>query len=199
MRNNNFLNKITDQTKEVYNLFDADFWFGKEENRAHKKIINQDMSLEKKEETELGGGKLGNNFLNINFQDLKKNSTLKTKEALHLENVKKENVSKSIKINHEPMMSSTPAGYIKLFLENTNTNELFIKHNITLKYIQIENNLFIKSVLLVNDDRELDCFSVGENESLTITKENNSILKLSIRELNGNTDQIMIVNGRVVV
>ena len=78
MRNNNFLNKITDQTKEVYNLFDADFWFGKEENRAHKKIINQDMSLEKKEETELGGGKLGNNFLNINFQDLKKNSSDRT-------------------------------------------------------------------------------------------------------------------------
>jgi hypothetical protein len=53
-------------------------------------------------------------------------------------------------------------------------------------------------MLLVNDDRELDCFSLGENHSLTIKKENNSILKLFTQEINGKIDEVIIVNGRVV-
>jgi hypothetical protein len=172
------LNKTIKKTKDIYNFFDTDFWFGKEENKSDKKILyikSENETLKNvltKNENILESGI--NNFSGISFQDLKKDRVYENQKEI------------------------CPNGYIKLNLENIDTNELFIKHNITLKYIQVENNMYIKSILLVNDDKELDCFSVGENHSLKIKKENNSILKLFIQEINGNVDEIMIVNGRVV-
>ncbi len=171
MRANNILNKIIIKSKDIYEYFDADFWFGKEENRADKKLLK--IKTEKVIESNVLE-KDTRVFSGISFEDLKKD--------------------RNPQINKEVF----PTGYIKLNLENIDTNELFIKHNITLKYIQVENNMYVKSILLVNDDRELDCFSVGENHSLTIKKENNSILKMFIQEINGNMDEVMIVNGRVV-
>jgi hypothetical protein len=189
MKKVNNLNIILTKIKNIYNYFDDEFWFGKEINRADKKVI-EIKSIDKSMNE--------NRLMSIDFKDLKREK--RNLEPLIEKNldVNKESDKEYEKDGEDRSKSLIPAGYIKLFLENTNTNELFIKHNITLKYLQVENNMYIKSMLLVNDDRELDCFSLGENHSLTIKKENNSILKLFTQEINGKIDEVIIVNGRVV-
>lgn len=92
----------------------------------------------------------------------------------------------------------TPHGYIPLRLEGIDANELFTKHNITLKCLHIDGQLFIKSLLLVSDEREFDCYHLGENQSMKITKENESLISFTIHEKNGKSDTIYAVNGRIV-
>lgn len=180
--------KNINKMKNLLNIFDADFWFGIEEKKMLKKTTNKkelkDKDLDKdlrllKKELEISE----NNLTHVNFQDLKRKTLIVT------------DFQKNIPIDTVKLM---PAGYIELYLENTNTDELFAKHNITLKYINIDNSTYIKSVLLVNDDRELDCYSLGENQSLTIKKENTSILRFIIKEKGGKVEEVTVVNGRVL-
>ena len=100
--------------------------------------------------------------------------------------------------NDIDILDIIPSGYIKLFLEYIDINQIFIKHNITLTYLDLGGQKYIKSFILGNEAKEVDCYSEGENESLTIKKDNNSIIKIILKEKNGNVSEFSVVNGIVI-
>ncbi len=95
-----------------------------------------------------------------------------------------------------------PQGYIRLILKDIDVNQIFLKHNMTLKYLEIEKEggkqKYIKSFILGSEGREMDCYSVGENMSLTIEKHNSSILNLKLKEISGREENLSIVNGVII-
>lgn len=174
----NFKNKLI-------KFFSEDFWFQDErENKAEKRYI-EDI----KEES----------LKTINILELKKRKNISSNK--NEINIEREN--KSIKdLDFKQLTISenleNPQGYIKLFLKDITIDQLFLKHNITLKYLNIGNNLFIKSFILGNESKEIDCYNVGENESLTIEKHNNSIINIKLKETLGNEESLSVVNGIVL-
>ncbi len=91
-----------------------------------------------------------------------------------------------------------PVGYIRLYLEGIDINQLFLKHNITLKYLDLGGKLYIKSFILGQENREIDCYSEGENQSISIKKKNDSQLSVKLLELGGGVQDIAIVNGVII-
>ena len=186
------------------NLFlniNSNFWFGDfKENTESEKDISKSM-LEIKVKSLSGVGM--ENKENLIRRD--KKETVKDNDS-NMETLKKEDF-KSVKNLEE---NKIPAMYIKLFLEDININQLFLKHNITLKYIEIiDEELFknsgirkadkyIKSFILGNMDREIDCYSNGENESLIISKQNASITNITLQEKSGTLEKIIVVNGVII-
>lgn len=170
-------------------LMDGSFWFGKDENKAEvKKVIN----------TKFADNNLEENFeqVKISFLDMGKEKESK----ITIEEVKVEKVTS---IQAEDKMSedlnlNNPLGYIKLIMINTNPNELFVNHNITMQYLTINGNKFIKELRLTNQGRELDCYSEGENKSLTIEKISSTQLLITLEEENGKLDKFIIINGAII-
>lgn len=93
---------------------------------------------------------------------------------------------------------SKPNGYIDLYLININVDELFLKHNITLQYLDINGGKYIKEIKLSNQGRELDCFADGENKSLTMEKISSTQLLITLEESSGNVEKIIIINGKII-
>lgn len=189
---NNIKKKILSNLNFFLNI-NSNFWFGDfKENTESEKDISKSM-LEIKVKSLSGVG-----------MENKEN-----RENRESEN-KKESVKEDFKSVKNLEESKIPAGYIKLFLEEIDINQLFLKHNITLKYIEIiDEELFkntsirkadkyIKSFILGNMDREIDCYSNGENESLTILKQNASIINVTLQEKIGTLEKIIVVNGVVI-
>ena len=189
---NNIKKKILSNLNFFLNI-NSNFWFGDfKENTESEKDISKSM-LEIKVKSLSGVG-----------MENKEN-----RENRESEN-KKESVKEDFKSVKNLEESKIPAGYIKLFLEEIDINQLFLKHNITLKYVEIiDEELFkntsirkadkyIKSFILGNMDREIDCYSNGENESLTILKQNASIINVTLQEKIGTLEKIIVVNGVVI-
>lgn len=93
---------------------------------------------------------------------------------------------------------SMPNGYVELSLIDINFDELYAVHNINCKYIEIEGVLFIKSIVMLNDERELDCFHLGENRLVEIVKNDPSGISIIVTEISGLRDIIYVKNGRSV-
>jgi hypothetical protein len=89
-------------------------------------------------------------------------------------------------------------GWLKLKLININIDELLSKHNITLKYIEVEGEKYIKSFILANDKRELDCFNIGENDLVIFQKESDGILLVRVLEKSGVEVKLYIHKGQIV-
>jgi hypothetical protein len=82
-----------------------------------------------------------------------------------------------------------------LYMININPDELFIKHKVSMQYLTINGNKFIKEIILTNQGRELDCYSEGENKSLTIEKISSTQALLTLEELDGKTEKMIMING----
>jgi hypothetical protein len=93
---------------------------------------------------------------------------------------------------------SMPNGYVELRLIDINFDELYAVHNINCKYIEIGGVLFVKSIVMLNDERELDCFHLGENRLVEIKKYDPSGLSVTVTEIGGLRDIMYIKNGRSV-
>ncbi len=164
----------------IKDIFDEDFWFGDDKvNKAIKTYSNKDQA--------------NNTLQNINILELKNRIVSKNSEVEYQD--KSFSNFKDILIKEDV---ATPHGYVKLYLNNIDINKLFLKHNITLKYLNIGNELFIKSFILGNENKEIDCFHLGENESITIEKHNNSIIYIKVKETSGQEISLSIVNGIVL-
>lgn len=170
---NSFLNKNI-----IDSLFDGSFWFG--ENHNHAKIVK-----EMNEKFEIANELLE---VKVSFFDM---GGEKNKKELE---IKIEEVNKDI----ESKILNNPVGYIELYMSNINPDELFIRHNISMQYLTINGNKFIKELRLTNQGRELDCYSEGENKSLTIEKISSTQALLTLEELNGNLEKFIIINGVIV-
>ncbi len=164
-------------------LMDGSFWFGKNENKAEHRVIKPVYLREEK-----------TSFLDMGKEKLSKEiGEIKIGEIF----VENESVEDDIKY-FKNSFSNTPVGYIKLFMVNINPNELFVNHNITMQHLTINGNKFIKELRLTNQGRELDCYSEGENKSLTIEKISTTQLLLTLEENNGNLEKFIIINGAII-
>ncbi len=168
-----FLNKNI-----IDSLFDGSFWFGENHNYAKivkgmndKFEITNDLSEVKVSFFDMGGEK--------NKKELE---------------IKIEEVNKDI----ENKILNNPVGYIELYMNNINPDELFIKHNISMQYLTINGNKFIKELRLTNQGRELDCYSEGENKSLTIEKISSTQALLTLEENNGKLEKFIVIKGVIV-
>lgn len=170
-------------------LMDGSFWFGKNENKAEvEKVIN----------TRFANNNVKENFeqVQISFLDMGKEKESK----IIIENIQVEKVSKTQEedVTLEDSNLNNPLGYIKLIMINTNPNELFVNHNITMQYLTINGNKFIKELRLTNQGRELDCYSEGENKSLSIEKISSTQLLLTLEEKSSKLDKFIIINGAII-
>lgn len=93
---------------------------------------------------------------------------------------------------------SMPNGYVELRLIDINFDELYAVHNINCKYIEIGGVLFVKSIVMLNDERELDCFHLGENRLVEIRKHDPSGISVIVTEQNGLRDIMYVKNGRSI-
>ena len=203
--NKNYIKKI------LTSLFDGSFWFGDDKLNRADKIFVKDYSLNN---NNFSKNKRENFFDLENTEDSTKDrSAIKNRQIEILES---DDLSRGVtisEINIISDISNTPNGYIKLYLKGIDPTSLFAKHNITLKYIEvknedknnnnfkIDNNVsqkYIKSFILGNQDREIDCYSMGENESLTMEKHNSSILNVILKEKSGLEERVSIVNGIII-
>ncbi|MDQ5957118.1 MAG: hypothetical protein QG614_92, partial [Patescibacteria group bacterium] len=147
----------------------GDFWFEDENfNKANKKIIRDGKELR-------------------TIQQINKNKIIIAEEENYTGGVQE----KELRVEVSTDSNALPSGYIRLILKDIDVNTLFLKHNITLKYITANNKMYIKSFILGNEGKEIDCYNIGENESLTIDKENNSIIKIILKEIGGKEEEIM--------
>lgn len=89
--------------------------------------------------------------------------------------------------------------YVPLILENININSLYIKHKILLKYIDIDNNLYIKSIVLKKSKEEIGCFNNGENKKVIFRAKSDSLLQITAIEHNDREESIFVVNGKFVI
>ncbi len=126
-------------------------------------------------------------------------------KSIKIEKVKTKTTSTSIheiekkKIVALPQRDmSMPNGYVELRLRDINFDELYAVHNINCKYIEIEGVLFIKSIVMLNDERELDCFHLGENRLVEIVKHDPSGISIVVTEISGLRDIIYVKNGRSI-
>ena len=89
-----------------------------------------------------------------------------------------------------------PDGYVELKLKGIDFDELKTVHNINCKYMETEDGLFIKSIVMLNDGCELNCFHLGENKLVEILKNNSISISLIVTEINGLRNIIYIKNGK---
>lgn len=206
------MKKSKNNILNIESFFNGEFWFSEEKdirrikdskyNVADKKILSDEEYIE-------------SNFRHGDVTDFyNKNSKLVDKRDLAVKSQKdfdkaiynriKEDLEENMSLEEQELKARLsagaigPHGYVPLEIVDTNVNELFIKHNITLKYITADGKNYIKSILLVSDDRELDCYSLGENILVSIKKLSDSLLSISVFENTGKNEMIHVVNGRVI-
>ncbi len=128
----------------------------------------------------------------------KKESESKPKSKINDSSIHKISKKKEMR---EPVVipqrdMNMPNGYVELRLTGINFDELYAVHNINCKYIEIEDVLFIKSIVMLNDERELDCFHLGENRLVEIVKNDSATISVIVTEINGLRDIMYVKNGR---
>lgn len=184
---NNIRIRKRKSAKEILkSVVTGDFWFPDDKlNVATKKIIGADGKVKTK--------------IDQIAESVNKNSIIVPTENKIENRIENNSIEfREVVVESAVDPDSAPIGYIRLFLNGIDVNTLFLKHNITLKYITLGDKMYIKSFILGNDGKEIDCYNIGENESLTIIRENNSIVKIILKEISGNHDEITIVNGAIL-
>jgi hypothetical protein len=194
--NNKFIN-----SNFILNIICGQFWF-----KSHKKsIIKKD-----------------NNFVsNADIQmDIRKiqHKDIQTKKEIETENQKDQNlIIKNIQkeINHKEIgqgslndeeaqdldLSSIKlinSEYVPLTFENINIDSLYIKHKILLKYIKLNQKMYIKSIVFKKIDTEIGCYNQGENAEIIFKKESDSLLQIIAKEKTGKRVSIFVINGKIV-
>lgn len=156
----------------IASLFDGTFWFGDFDINVADKVLTK------------GEAKI-RTIKTISISELGKNKKVKEIDTLIPD------LTPVIPLAKGEVLH----GYIKLTLKNTDVNQIFLKHNITLKYINVSGQMYIKSLVMGNTSSEIDCYSEGENESLTIEKVNDSSLLITLLEKDGQAEVLNVING----
>ena len=100
--------------------------------------------------------------------------------------------------NRKLLDPNTPMGYVSLMFENLDINKLFIKHNIILKHLKVNDTLYIKSFILNNEKSEYACDNMGENVVIVFREKNDSFLEIIAENILGDRDYMHIINGRLI-
>ncbi len=163
-------------------LLNGSFWFEDENlNVAEKEIVVETSNEEEKRE--------------VYEQKIRTDYEALLMAEKRLEEKLVEEKEDSENINN---FTERPTGYIDLYLINLTADELFLKHNITLQYLDIKGKKYIKEIRLGNQGRELDCFAEGENRSIAMEKISSTQLVITLEEISGNIEKVIIINGRLV-
>lgn len=191
--NNNVVANITEAhfyfdklKKHTKNNIDKAFDSGKIE---YSEVINKrEIELENKNNEILFNRH--NNI--IENSDIVKNNN-KPNHNKENYNLKIDNISES-DIENDILHSQ----YVPLTIENITVNALYIKHKILLKYINIKEKMYIKSIVFKNIDMELGCYNNGENKEIIFRKKSDSLLQIIAKEKNGKEVSVFVVNGKIV-
>ena len=111
-----------------------------------------------------------------------------------------ENLKQKIEVKiKESKNISAPFGYIECQLQNTTIEDLHQKYNILLKSLNIEDKIFVQSLILLNEPKEFDCYADGENIFIEIKEIDNNLLAIKVKEKSGTEEKFYIRGGKIEI
>ena len=187
MSNNNFINNIMNYLSE--NIISGNIWFGSD-NKANtnnpknnNNVNNKSNKLLEKVIHNVTPDEHNSHFLYLNKSNNNNNKIHKTITERE---------------NKTELTSSVPIGYVKMHLENIDITMLFVKHNIIIKYIKVNDINYIKSFLINKESAEYNCYNNNENVCVYFKERNDAMLEICAENIIGEKDFIHIINGRII-
>ncbi|MDI9354987.1 MAG: hypothetical protein QM532_02060 [Cyanobium sp. MAG06] len=193
MKNNTIYN-IVNKIKKI--LLSGDLFFGKDidnnKNTKDKVTIKSKVKENKNIKSKL-----------LEKVDTTPAPNIHNSHFLNLNNTKNNKIEHTfhIKIEEEKYNMSEnkiPQGYVKMVFNNIDIAMLYIKHNIILKYIKIDDNLYVKSFILNHNKDEYLCHNNGENLCIYFKQKNDSILEICAENIIGDREYLHIINGKLI-